>query len=412
MNCVEKNKPMDNKKKYTSLDDIFTDADFHTIADPQQSHGTSSRTEEERLIDSFQKIVDFYEKNQREPTQGGGVDEHSLFARLKSLKSDAKKIEILRGYDKYNLLNPTEKKAPETLDDIFQDDELDLITDDTEGLFDFKHVKKSEERAATDFVAKRKPCKDFEKYAPLFKAVQKDLRENQRKLVKFELQNLREGVFYVNNGLLFLLEKIDITRKEHYRDDGTRVREDGRTRCIFENGTESNMLYRSVQKLLYDNGQVVSETDNAVAETLSKNFNNITEADKTTGFIYVLKSKSDNSDIKAIENLYKIGYSTTPVEERIKNANKEPTYLMADVSIIATYKCYNLNLQKFEQLIHQFFGKVRLNLDVINTKGQQFAPREWFIVPFNVIDKTIELIKSGDILDYAYDEENEEIMRK
>lgn len=33
--------------------------------------------------------------------------------------------------------------------------------------------------------------------------------------------------YYVHNGVLFLLEKIQITKKEHYKEDGTRVREDG-----------------------------------------------------------------------------------------------------------------------------------------------------------------------------------------
>ena len=49
-------------------------------------------------------------------------------------------------------------------------------------------------------------------------------------------------------GYLFLLESITYERDDHYKEDGTRVRKDGRTRCIFENGTESNILKRSVDK--------------------------------------------------------------------------------------------------------------------------------------------------------------------
>lgn len=397
---------MDNKK---TLQDIFDEADELGLLDIKPKT-TPTRNEDERLVASFEEINDFYEKNKREPKQGGGIQEHTLYSRLKSIREHAQKAEILRGSDRFGLLKTVQKKI-ETFEDILADDELDLLADDTEGLFEFKHIKKPEDRAATDFVAKRKPCKDFEQYESVFKGVQKDLKNNKRQLVEFKLGNLREGAFYVHNGVLFYLEKINITQKEHYREDGTRVRTDGRTRCIFENGTESNMLKRSVEKLLYANGKVVSENADTVAGLLVNNVNNITDKDKAAGFIYILQSKSEKQAIKTIENLYKIGYSTTPVEERIKNADKEPTYLMAQVRIVTTYKCYNMNLQKLEQLVHHFFGNVCLNIDVFDDAGKRYAPREWFIAPFDIIDKAIALIVSGDILDYRYDDANEKIVK-
>ena len=398
----------ENKKK--TLQDIFDEDDELGLLDIK-TKAANARNEAERLVASFQEINDFYEKNVREPTQSGGVQEHQLFSRLKSVRESAEKVEILRGYDRFKLLE-IEKKKIESLADIFADDELDLLADDTEGLFDFKHIKKPDERMATDFVAKRKPCKDFHKYEFIFRDVQSDLKNRRRQLVDFKLGNLREGAFYVHNGVLFYLEKVDITQKEHYREDGTRVREDGRTRCIFENGTESNMLIRSVQKLLYDNGRVVSENVDSVAESVVEYFNNVTKDDKEAGFIYVLKSKSTRQEIKSIQNLYKIGYSTTSVEERIKNAAHEPTYLMAEVSLVMSIKCYNVNLQKMEQLLHNFFGNACLNVDVFDGQGKQCKPREWFIAPLFIIEQAVELIINGEIIKYEYDGNEESIKLK
>jgi hypothetical protein len=110
--------------------------------------------------------------------------------------------------------------------------------------------------------------------------------------------------------------------------------------------------------------------------------------------------------------LYKIGFSTTPVEERIKNATQDPTYLMAEVQLIASYKCYNLNPQKFENLIHTFFGKVCLAIDIFDNKQKRHTPREWFSVPLNIVEDAIQLLISGDIVKHKYDDEKEVIYCK
>ena len=231
-------------------------------------------------------------------------------------------------------------------------------------------------------------------------------------MVEFKQGNLREGAYYVHRGILFLLEKIDISKTEHYRDDGTRVRTDGRTRCIFENGTESNMLMRSVEKILYTHGKVVTENADSVTEEFHENFTDITEEDQEAGYIYVLSSKSTDAKIKEINNLYKIGYSTTPVENRIKNAEKEPTYLMAPVQIEAEYKTFNMNTQKFEQLLHNFFGASCLNIDIYDEKLRRHMPQEWFIAPLDVIDRAIDLIITEQIFKFKYDKDLEEIIEK
>lgn len=389
-----------------------------------QARQSYARTPDERLLASFQEINDFIDKNGKEPEANpSSVSEFQLYSRLKSLKADPVKVEMLKERDIHDVFDEvetsqvsepnseykTKKKVISSIEDILGDDSLDILSGDDADLFKFKHTPKEDERASADFVARRKPCKDFDQYEAIFKEVQQDLASGKRKLIPFKQGILREGEFYVHNGLLFLLEKIAISHKEHYKDDGTRVREDGRTRCIFENATQSNMLKRSVEKILYANGFGLTQNFEKVNEGFTEEFSNITEDDKEAGYIYVLKSKSEDVRITSITDLFKIGYATN-VEERLKSAEKQPTYLMAPVAYVAGWKCYNMNPQKFEQLIHNFFGNSCLEVDVFDRSGKRYTPREWFIAPIEVIEQAIELIISGKITKYKYDADNKTII--
>ena len=371
---------------------------------------SAARTSDERLAASFDEINDFIEKNDREPKPDPtNISEYKLYSTLKGLRDNDEKMLALEPQDKYELLNVV-KKEINSIDDILGDDSLDILGDDSEGIFDFKHTPKDFERAKADFVGKRVKCKDFGKYEYLFKEVQNDLALGKRKLVDFKEPNLREGSYYIHNGILFLLESITFEKEDHYKEDGTRVRKDGRTRCIFENGTESNILKRSVEKNLYKNGKVVTQNADKVIEEFTEKFSGITDEDKETGHIYVLKSRSEKEEISSIENLYKIGYSSISVMERIKNAENEPTYLMAPVKIESSWMCYNMNAQKFEQLIQRFFGATCLEVDVFDKKGIRHTPREWFIVPLDAIEQAISLIINGEIVNYTYDNESKVIV--
>jgi len=148
---------------------------------------------------------------------------------------------------------------------------------------------------------------------------------------------------------------------------------------------------------------MVTNPDADVERELFNNANAVNEEDMETGWIYILRSKSLKPEIATMENLYKIGFSTVPIAERIKNAAKEPTYLMADVSVVEGFKCYNMNAQKFEHLLHRFFAEACLNVDVFDEKGNRYSPREWFVVPLAIVKKSIQLILSGEIVKYRYD---------
>lgn len=400
---------MENKDKI--LDDIFSNDPLGLLNIKLKT--SNVKTADERLSNSFEEINAFISKNEREPAPNpSNISEYQLYSRLKSFRENEDKMLALEPQDKYGILN-VEKKEINSLDDIFNDDLLGFFDDgDAQSLFEFKHTPREIARAEADFVARRKPCKNFKDYEDLFKSVHADLSSGKRQLVDFKIGNLRQGAYYVHNGVLFFLEKIDISRQDHYKEDGTRVREDGRTRCVFENGTESNMLKRSVEKSLYANGQVVTENADSVTEEFYERFNDITDEDKEAGYIYVLSSKSTDPKVTEIKNLFKIGYSTTPVESRIKNAEKAPTYLMAPVHIEAEYKTFNMNTQKFEQLLHNFFGKSCLNIDIFDERGRRHMPQEWFIAPLHVIDKAIEMIITEEIIHYKYDKELEVMVLK
>jgi hypothetical protein len=222
------------------------------------------------------------------------------------------------------------------------------------------------------------------------------LQNGKRKIIPFAKDQIKEGNYFILGGILLYVAKLH--KMTIYKNG----KKDGRTLIVFENGTESNMLYRSLRKGLIENGRAVTFTDEEVYKDFYKNMNVITEEDEEAGFIYVLKSRSQEPEIRSIENLYKIGYSKIAVEERIKNAEQEPTYLMAPVSIVTAFQCYNLNPQKLEQLLHNFFGSSCLNIDVFDSKGIRHTPREWFIAPLEVIEKVINLIQTGQIIEYRY----------
>jgi len=384
------------------LDEIFANDPFGVL--DLMATKSPVRTEDERLVASFEKINEFYKKNNREPQPNtGNIHEFKLYARLKALRDSEDKKKRLENYDKYDFLK-AKKKEHNSVDDILSDDETGILQSDDFDIFDLKHVKGSRETAKADFVARRKPCKDFHKYEQMFKDCQEDLALGKRKLVEFREKKIKEGIFCVLNGVLLYVEKIINPKK----DKSSKI--DGRTRLIFENGTESNMLFRSLGKGLYQNGKLVTHNIEDDNKKVFDNFNGIVDEDEEVGFIYILQSLSDDPEISSIGNLYKIGYSKGAIKERVKNAEQKPTYLMAPVKIVVVFQCYNMNPQKLEQLLHNFFGTSCLNVDVFDVEGNRHTPREWFIAPIKVIEQAVEMIVRGSIINYRYDSANESIV--
>lgn len=401
-------------KKKLTIDDIFNDDDFGLL--DSKVKASTVKTDEERLIDSFEEINVFIDKNEREPNKSS-MSEYGLMAKLKNFRGNEEQKKILKPFDRHNLLGHVEMEK-QSIDDILNDDDLGLLEPDKDlDIFKFKHTPRLEDRAEADFVAQRKPMKekDFEKYEKMFLQVHKEIKEGKRKVKQFKDvdKHLKEGQFYIADGIMLYLERANLKREQENLKESTLNRKDGRTRIIFENGTLSNMYYRSLSKTLYNgNGKMITSTYEKIEQDLFINSGLVKEEDVLSGWIYVLKTKSTKKEISGIKDLYKIGFASGSVDERIKNAKNEATYLFADVKKIATYKVYNRNADKLENLLHRFFDKACLDIDLYNEQGQRLNPREWFVVPFEVIEETIQLILNENIVNYEYDTETKTIKLK
>ena len=384
------------------LDHIFENDELGILDIPEKQDVVST---DDRLLVSFEEINDFIDVTGRSPEPGKDIQEIKLYKRLQGIKANSDKVAFLKEYDRHSILETT--MQIESVDDILAGDDFDLLKSTQEDeIFTLRNVPKTV--SSSDFVARRKKCQDFGKFEQLFKECHEGLKNKTLGLKFFSdeskvpgaLQHqIQEGRFFVDQGLLVYIAKIEDPKNVFGRMKS-------RMRCIYENGTESNMFLRSLSSQLYNDGKVVYK----IGEEAIKPFEKITTVDQSTGYIYVLRSLSENEEIKSIDNLFKIGYSVNPVEQRIANAINDPTYFMAPVEVVSVYKCFNLNPQKFEALLHKFFGQSRLDTEIVNKSGMKHSANEWFVVPFEVIDQAIELIISGNIIDYRYDSKNEEII--
>ena len=389
-------------KKKLTIDDIFNDDDFGLLDSKVKT--STVKTDEDRLIDSFEEINVFIDKNEREPSKSS-MSEYDLMAKLKNFRENEAQKKILKPYDRHNLLGHVEIEK-QSIDDILnEDDEFGLLDSDKDlDIFKFKHTPKPEDRAEADFIAQRKPMKEkeFEKYEKLFLQVHKEIKEGKRQIKPFKNieKNLRVGDFYLMNGIMLYLESANLKQTEWKQKSGNRVRVEGRTRTVFENGTFSNMLFRSLGKQIQKDGKLITNTSDKIEHDLFVNSGLVKEEDIPTGWIYTLQTKSNHPKLSTIKDLYKIGFSSSPVMERIKNANNEATYLFSDIKNLRAWKVYNRNADKLESLLHRFFAEVCLDVDLFNDKGQRLNPREWFVVPFEVIEEAVQLILKESIVNY------------
>lgn len=379
-----------------SLDDILDDELL--IAPERPKKLTSS----DRLERAFLQIVEFRRTEGRLPSsQTREIGERKLGARLDGFLADDAKAEAVKHLDEFGLLEAPE--APASLDDLLESDDLDELLGDDSGILDVSGLPVIKRPESAESVAQRVKAKDFEQFEPLFKTKHAELRDGTFTLRPFTGMDLiREGVFFVLNGVMCFVaevgEKVDLVI-------GGESRKKQRLRLVFENGTESAMYDKSLQTRMYEaQGQVLALTGHDASDIL--------DADIESGHIYVLESMSSDPLIANIENLHKIGFSTTSVEQRVKDASTSPTYLMAAVKIVADYRVYNVKASALEALLHRIFADVRLDLTQVDRKGRDYDPAEWFVVPREVINRAVALIMSGEIIDYVYDRDSRQLQRR
>lgn len=345
-----------------------------------------------RLEKGFLEIVEYYRTHGVEPSSTThDIAERKLGARLDGFRASPERTEKVLDFDEFGLL-----KTPEitSVEELLADDDLDLLGSD-EDIFDLSGLpEQPTDPRSADEVAKRTKAEDFEVFKPLFAAKYAELDEGTWKLIPFRgLSTIKEGTFFVLGGVMAFVAEVGETQ---FKSIGDRDRPKERLRVVFENGTESSMYRQSFSIRLY-------EQDGRAVVRAGFDASEIGDADQETGHIYVLRSLSDDPQIAGLDDLYKIGYSTTPVEMRVANAVKEPTYLMAPVEVIADYRAYNLRPSALEHLLHHVFANARLQVSQTGKDGRNYEPSEWFIAPLPVIDQAIDMIISGDILDVVYD---------
>ncbi len=382
----------------SDLDDLRAELDAFAKPKPKRASYTAR---EERIIAGFEDILRFVEEHGRAPQHG---EERDIFERLYAVRLDRLRAseecrDLLNGMDSEGILSVSDQPADLRSEDIDADELLAELSDGIKGddIRNLRHVQTRAERKSAEEVANREKCRDFEKFEPLFKQVAADIASRARETRKFELKaEIQPGRFFIVSGqIAYVAEMGEIFTTDHGRSDA-------RLRVIFDNGTQSEMLMRSLQRSLNADGDAGRRVVEVDAGPLFSGEHE--EGDQASGTIYVLRSRSDHPTVEEHrEVLHKIGVTNMKIEKRIAGARLQPTYLMADVEVVATYELFNVNCGKLEKLLHRFFSDVTLDIEVPDRFGNAVRPREWFLVPLSVIDKVVELIKARTITQYRYE---------
>jgi len=382
----------------------MTDIDLDQIrdelsefAEPPKRGGASQL--EERVVAGFEEIQRFVEVHGHAPRHGEHLDifERLYAVRLDRIRASSELSGMVGPHDYQGLLTaePGAMPVPSDLDE-------DALLAELEGLegaasiTKLKHVRSSADKRAAEEIANREPCKDFAGFRVMFEKVQKELSDGVRQTTKFEEDAAIEvGQWFIVGGqVAYVADMGEVFLNPQGRADA-------RLRVVYDNATESNLLMRSLQRAMY--------RDPASRRILEPGYGPLfgseaEEGDITTGTVYVLQSKSDHPDVVANRDLlHKIGVTGGDMKRRLANAKHDPTFLLADVEVVATYKLANINRVKLENLIHRIFEPARLEIQIVDRFGKTVVPREWFLVPLFVVDEAIERIQDGSITEYVYD---------
>ena len=364
---------------------------------------------EQRIIAGYEEIERFVEEHGRLPEHGenGDIFERLYAVRFDRLRQSSECREVLKDIDTKRLLEVEDSgETSSVLNEDPTDYELlnalGVEADDSDDITELKHVRSTKEKIAAEEIAQRTACPNFGIFKPLFEQLQQDLDSGFRKTLKYQDNGeIKKGDFFIVEG-----------QKAYVADWGEQFissydKPDRRLRVIYDNGTENDLLLRSMQRALNRD-----ETSRRVTDpTLGPLFSDQEEAeDQTVGYVYVLRSLSENEFIAENRKvIHKIGITKGSVKKRVANAAKDSTYLLADVEIVETYKVSNLDLTKLEKLLHKFFDPARLDLQLKDRFGFDVEPREWFLVPLPVIEEAIQKLIDGSLPKFRYEPEEGKI---
>lgn len=416
--------------RYKSIDDILEEPDDLGLLEVKLKPRATRSSEDERNAAVVREVNAFFERTGRLPDPGGhdhddmrlGViwekivaradrevfadeDRNGLLTRQESEGSDAAMPALVPMPEPVRDWrdDPDEDEIPESLDDIFGDDDLDL----DEALISVRHVTPAADRLLPDHRAEFYPCEDFEVFQELFENLQAALDAGEREVQPVrhnEVIEVHEGSFFIRKGLLtYVAEKAEMTARNGKRDH--------RLRIIFSNGTESDPLLSSFRKALADDPTARIIHRHGLG-ALDPDW----EADKieTTGTIYVARSLSTEPQIAEVSRiLHKIGVTSQDVRRRVADARNDPTFLMAPVEIVATFELKNLSRRKVEDLLHRFFDTARpRDLWIMDRMGKKIYPREWFYVLPEHVSQAAQAIREGTLHLLEYEAQSQRIVRR
>lgn len=386
------------RQKFTEEDDSLL-AELGVEVEAKKQSVNTPR--EERIIAGFEEIGRFVEEHGRLPQHG---EDNNIFERLYAIRLDRIREsnecrKLLKHLDSKQLLEGTTILPVDLSEDIDDEtllDKLGVEVPENQDITKLTHVKTRSEIRAAEEIAQRIPCADFDNFKPLFQKVQNELKAGARRVRRFGRDaKIVKGEFFILGGQTAYVAEMGAELKAPNGE------KDARLRVIYDNGTESDLLVRSLQRALYKD-EVGRRITDAIAGPLFSNLRE--ENDAESGTIYVLRSKANHPMIKENHSvIHKIGVTGSDIQRRISNAKLDPTFLMADVEIVATYELSNINRTKLEKLIHRFFEGTRLAIEIKDRFGNPVTPKEWFLVPLNIIDEAVERIKDGSIVGCFYD---------
>lgn len=385
--------------RFTDEDDALLDE----LGVEAPTKRNASRTpREERVIAGFEEIQRFVDENGRAPEHG---EERDIFERLYAVRLDQLREQaycraLLEPFDHRGLLAEGNRARPSGFSENVDDNELlaELGVNATapSDITQLRHVRSFVEKREAEEIANRQRCEDFDQFKALFQQLQTELDNGFRQTRPFELKaEIEPGSWFIVGGQKAYIATVG----EIFTNPQGRT--DARLRVIFDNGTESNMLMRSLQRALNKDEAGRRITDPVAGPLFS---GEAADGDQASGTIYVLRSKSDHPTVVANRKLvHKIGVTNSSIERRLAGARLQPTFLMADVDVVATYKLFNLGRAKLESLIHRIFAPAQLDIEIMDRFGRPVVPEEWFLVPLQAIDEAVEKIKDGTISGYVYD---------
>jgi hypothetical protein len=334
--------------------------------------------------------------------------------RLDQLRRNTAALALLATVDTQGLLAQPAAETVADLDQLGDDDllaELGVDAKDDDDITVLRHVRSASEKAAAEQVADRTPCVDFHIFRPLFDDAKAGLKDGTWEALPFardaeiKLESIQQGDFYILNGQIAYIADMGEEIKTSVTD-----RPDARLRVIYDNETESDLLQRSFQKALYRDETPRRLRKKDVGSLFSGEWQ---DDDVQSGTIYVLRSLSEDPRIAPYRQvIHKIGVTGGKVVARIADAENDPTYLLAKVEIVTTYKLAGLDRSKVESLIHKIFASAQLDLEIVDRFGKPVKPCEWFLVPLPVIDEAVQSILNGTILKKVYDRETGKLVSR